>query len=324
MGDGVDRKSITTIEEYIDAAPEKSRQNMQELYQILLKIAPKNTATIKWNVPIFWQKRVIFGFSALQNHISFGPGEDAVKAFQEELSTYKHGKGTIQFPYKEKLPVSLIRKIAKFCVGVSPQDISPEGKTSAPNNEVDKCFKQSKPWAAEMLLLRKILLDCGLSESLKWGKPCYSLQKSNVAILQGFKESGALMFFKGALMKDSKNILEKPGENSQAARRFMFRSERDIRDVEATLKAYIKEAISIEDQGLQVEFKQATVADIPHELSETLKSDKAYKNAFEALTPGRQRSYFLHISSAKQEKTRWSRVEKCRAKVLSGKGFNEP
>jgi uncharacterized protein YdeI (YjbR/CyaY-like superfamily) len=171
-----------------------------------------------------------------------------------------------------------------------------------------------------MTKLRRISLDSGLTEELKWGKPCYTFETSNVVIIQGFTEFCALLFCKGALLKDPNGILKKFGW--QAARRIPFSNVREIVEMEPTLKAYIREAIEAEKVGLKVEFKKKPEP-IPEELQNKLDEIPALKTAFDALTPGRQRGYILYFSGAKQSKTRASRVEKCMQQILKGKGLND-
>ncbi|PYK87566.1 MAG: hypothetical protein DME40_14025 [Verrucomicrobia bacterium] len=188
------------------------------------------------------------------------------------------------------------------------------------NPEVDGYLKKAKKWQEEMEKLRRISLDCRLTEELKWGKPCYTFQKSNIVIIQGFKEFCALLFCKGALLNDAKGILKKFGW--QAARRIPFTGVREIVEMELILKAYIHEAIEVEKAGLKVNFKQ-NPEPIPEEFQNKLGESPALKTAFEALTPGRQRGYILYFSGAKQSKTRESRVEKCMRRILNGKGLND-
>jgi uncharacterized protein YdeI (YjbR/CyaY-like superfamily) len=178
-------------------------------------------------------------------------------------------------------------------------------------------------WQEEMKVLRTIIHDCGLTEELKWGVPCYTFRKSNVLILAAFKEYCAISFFKGALLQDSLNVLEKPGENTQAARSIKFTDVQTIVDMEPELKAYIFEAIEVEKAGLKVEMKKNTELVFPEELDDKLEEVPELKTAFEALTPGRQRAYVLHFSQPKQSKTRISRIEKCTAKILIGLGLND-
>ena len=189
------------------------------------------------------------------------------------------------------------------------------------NRRVDEYLRRSK-WQEELEKLRRIILDCGVTEELKWGKPCYTFQNSNIVILQGFKGSCALLFAKGALLNDPKRILEKPGESTQAARRVPFTNVREIVEMEPVLKAYINEAIEAEKAGLEVEFKK-NPEPIPEELQNKLDENPALKTAFSALTPGRQRGYILYFSAAKQSKTRESRIEKCMQQILNGKGLND-
>lgn len=190
------------------------------------------------------------------------------------------------------------------------------------NPIVDKYLSKVPKWPEIMKALRTIILDCGLTEELKWRKPCYTFQDSNILIIQGFKNYCALMFFKGALLKDSKGLLKKPGESSQAARQFQFTHVQEIVEMEPILKAYIHEALEAEKAGLKVAFKK-NPEPIPEELQNKLDEIPALKTAFEALTPGRQRAYILHFSAPKQSKTRESRVEKCMPQILNGKGLND-
>jgi uncharacterized protein YdeI (YjbR/CyaY-like superfamily) len=188
--------------------------------------------------------------------------------------------------------------------------------------KVDAFFSKAIQWRSELEQLRAIALDCGLTEELKWGKPCYTSQQSNIVILQGFKEFCALLFAKGALLKDPEGILEKPGENTQAARRIPFTATRDIIELEPVLKSYIQESIAAEKAGLEVTFKK-TPEPVPEELENKFKDSPAFKTAFHALTPGRQRAYILHFSAAKQPKTREARIEKCLPQIMAGKGLND-
>jgi uncharacterized protein YdeI (YjbR/CyaY-like superfamily) len=190
------------------------------------------------------------------------------------------------------------------------------------NPKVDGYLRKSKKWQEEFETLRRIILDCGLTEELKWGKPCYTFRKSNIVIIQGFKEFCALLFCKGALLNDANGMLEKPGENTQAARRIPFTNVREMVEMEPILKAYIYEAIEAEKAGLKVNFKK-NPEPIPEELQNKLDEIPALKTAFDALTPGRQRAYILYFSAPKQSKTRESRVEKCMQQILNGKGLND-
>jgi uncharacterized protein YdeI (YjbR/CyaY-like superfamily) len=178
-------------------------------------------------------------------------------------------------------------------------------------------------WQKEMILLRGILLDCGLIEELKWGVPCYTYKGNNILILAAFKDYCSISFFKGALLFDSHSILKKPGENSQAARLIQFTDIQTIRDMELTIKSYVFEAIEVEKAGLKVDFKEKTELQFPEELIQLLDQNPTLKIAFEALTPGRQRGYNLYFTAPKQSKTRWTRIEKCIPQILKGKGLHD-
>lgn len=191
------------------------------------------------------------------------------------------------------------------------------------SSKVDKYLSESTTWQAEMMLLRKILLNCQLTEELKWGKPCYTYRKSNVVILYELKKFCGPGFFKGALLKDEEGILVKPGENSQATRYIKLTDTDQIIKMEPILKAYIYEAIELEKAGLKVDFKAKNTLKLPEELQRKLDENPVFKIAFENLTPGRQRGYNLHFSAPKQAKTRESRIEKQIPKILAGKGFHD-
>jgi uncharacterized protein YdeI (YjbR/CyaY-like superfamily) len=191
------------------------------------------------------------------------------------------------------------------------------------NPEVDVCISKAKKWQKEFKKLRAIVLGCGLTEEFKWRQPCYTSQKRNVVLIHGFKEYCALLFFKGALLKDPKRILITQTENTQAARQIRFTNVREIVEMEPILKAYVHEAIEVEKAGLKVRFKKTSEFPIPEEFQNKLDEVPALKTAFDALTPGRQRGYVLYFSAAKQSKTRESRVEKCMRQILKGKGLND-
>ena len=191
------------------------------------------------------------------------------------------------------------------------------------NPRVDAFIHRAPKWQAEMKALRKILLGCSLIEEIKWGKPCYTAENSNIVIMQPFKEHLSLMFFKGALLKDTRNLLKSQGENTQYAMRIEFTNSNQVNSLKPTLEKYIKQAIEIEKTGLQIHTNKKAPLDLPGAFQTLLNKDKEYKKAFAALTPGRQRSYLIHFKAAKQEKTLLSRIEKCKPKVLQGKGFNE-
>src|SRR5216110_3730779 len=191
------------------------------------------------------------------------------------------------------------------------------------NPKVDRYLRKAKKWQKEMEKLRMIILDCGLTEELKWGCPCYTFEKRNIVLIHGFKEYCALLFFKGALLKDARGILIQQTENVQAARQIRFTNVREIVKMKPILKAYIYEAIEVEKAGLKVNFKKTSEFKIPEEFQTKLDENPALKTAFDALTPGRQRGYVLYFSAPKQSKTRESRVEKCMKQILNGKGLND-
>jgi uncharacterized protein YdeI (YjbR/CyaY-like superfamily) len=191
------------------------------------------------------------------------------------------------------------------------------------NPKVDWFFNKAKKWQEEYDKLRMIVLDCGLAEELKWGCPCYTFENSNIVLIHGFKEYCALLFFKGALLKDAKGILVQQTENVQAARQIRFTNVEEIANMESILKAYIKEAIKVEKAGVKVPLKKTSEFKMSEEFRNVLDGTPALKKAFYSLTPGRQRGYLLHFSSAKQSKTRESRIEKCIQKILKGKGLDD-
>lgn len=178
-------------------------------------------------------------------------------------------------------------------------------------------------WTEELKLLRAITLESGLHEERKWGVPCYTFEGNNVAVVSALKNYCSISFFKGALLKDSKKILEKPGENTQAARLLKFTSVDQIIELEPEIRAYLQEALEIEKSGKKVDFKQKNKLDYPEEFQSILDDNPRLEAAFEALTPGRKRGYILHFSQPKQSSTRISRIEKCIEKILNGKGFHD-
>ncbi|MFN2222715.1 MAG: YdeI/OmpD-associated family protein [Candidatus Promineifilaceae bacterium] len=191
------------------------------------------------------------------------------------------------------------------------------------NPKVDAFLSREEKWQEEFEELRMIALDCRLTEEFKWKHPCYTFHKKNIVLIHGFKEYCALLFPKGALLKDTAGILVQQTENVQAARQIRFTDVDEIVEMEPILKAYIQEAIEVEKAGLTVEFKKTSEFDMPEEFQVKLNEDPGLKTAFEALTPGRQRAYLLYFSQAKQSKTRKSRVEKAMPRILDGKGLND-
>jgi len=191
------------------------------------------------------------------------------------------------------------------------------------NPEVDIFLRDAKKWQKEFEKLRMIILDCGLTEELKWGVPCYTFQKNNIVLIHGFKEYCAILFVKGSLLKDTHEILIRQTENVQAGRQIRFTNVQEIEEIETILKTYVYEAIEVEKSGLKVNFKKDTELIFPEEFQNKLDEIPDLKTAFYALTPGRQRAYNFYFSEPKQSKTRESRVEKCMQKILDGKGLND-
>ena len=191
------------------------------------------------------------------------------------------------------------------------------------NPKTDWFFNKQTKWQEAYSELRILVLDCKLTEELKWGCPCYTIGKSNIVLIHGFKDYCALLFMQGALLKDTKKILVQQTENVQSARQIRFKSVEEILSVKSTIKSYINEAIALEKAGLKVELKKTTEYKIPDEFQTVLDDMPELKNAFKALTPGRQRGYLLYFSAPKQTKTRETRIEKCVQKILIGKGLND-
>lgn len=191
------------------------------------------------------------------------------------------------------------------------------------NPKVDFFFTKAKKWQEELLLLRGIALETGLPEELKWGCPCYVYGKSNIVLIHAFKEYCALLFFKGALLKDDKKILIQQTENVQAARQIRFTNTKEIKTLRATIKAYIFEAVEIEKAGLNITYKKPAAFKMADEFKAALTKNSTLKKAFEALTPGRQRAYLLHFSQPKLSQTRINRIEKATPQILAGKGLQD-
>lgn len=187
--------------------------------------------------------------------------------------------------------------------------------------KVEAFVARAKTWRGEIQKLRDILNGCGLDEALKWGKPCYSFDGANVAIIQPFKGHCSLMFFKGALLEDRGGLLRSQGQNTQSALRLEFTSEAEIK--KSVVQAYVKSAIAVEKAGLAVDFGARRELALPEELTQMLQADRKLAKAFQGLTPGRQRGYVLHFAAAKQSSTRKARIERCLPKILAGRGMND-
>jgi uncharacterized protein YdeI (YjbR/CyaY-like superfamily) len=195
------------------------------------------------------------------------------------------------------------------------------GSMSTQNPKVDAFVSRAKAWRGEIQKLRSILLDCGLEEDLKWGKPCFGFEGTNIAIIQPFKDHCSLMFFKGALLQDTHGLLRSQGENTQSALRLEFTSEAQVK--KTVVSSYVKQAIAVEKAGLKVDFKAKRELELPEELTRILQKDRRLAKAFDSLTPGRRRGYVLHFTGGKQSQTRTARIEKCIPKILAGRGMND-
>lgn len=191
------------------------------------------------------------------------------------------------------------------------------------NPKVDFFFTKAQKWQEELEKLRTVALESGLDEELKWGVPCYTHHGSNIVLIHAFKEYCALLFFKGALMKDEKGILVQQTENVQAARQLRFADVKEISGLEPVIRAYIHEAVEVEKSGLKVPMKKTREFDVPEEFQQQLDQNVALEKAFRALTPGRQKAYLLYFGSAKQAKTREARIEKYMPLILEGKGIDD-
>ena len=191
------------------------------------------------------------------------------------------------------------------------------------NPKVDGYLSRAKEWREEFKQLRAIVLDCGLTEEMKWGCPCYTFEKSNIVLIHGFKEYCALLFFKGALLKDPQGVLIQQTKNVQSARQIRFANVKEIAKLKPVLKAYVREAIDVEKAGLKVNLKKTSDFPVPEEFQSKLNETSALKTAFQALTPGRQRAYLHFFSQPKQSKTREARIQKSMPQILKGKGLND-
>jgi uncharacterized protein YdeI (YjbR/CyaY-like superfamily) len=191
------------------------------------------------------------------------------------------------------------------------------------NPKIDAHIENAPRWRNEMKALREVLLDCGLTEQLKWGEPCFTAAGRNIAIMQPFKPHLALMFFKGALLDDPAGALRSQGPNTQSAMRLEFTSAEQVAELESTVRSLVEEAVAVEEAGLEVPKKPVSDYEVPDEFEKRLAEDEEYREGFEALTPGRRKSYLLHFGAARQSKTRERRIERCRPKIMEGKGLNE-
>ncbi len=191
------------------------------------------------------------------------------------------------------------------------------------NKEVDKFLNNLEKWQDELIRLRELILDCGLTEDFKWMHPCYTVKGKNIVLIHGFKEYCAILFYKGALLKDPKKVLIRQTENTQSARQIRFTSISEIENLESTIRKYVLEAVEIEKAGLKVKMKKTSDFEFPQELEQKLEENPKLEKAFNDLTPGRQKGYLLHFYKPKQAKIRISRIEKNTGRILNGKGLND-
>ena len=191
------------------------------------------------------------------------------------------------------------------------------------NPKAEAFVRRSEKWQDELAQLRAIILECGLDEALKWGVPCYTFEGNNIVLIHEFKEYCAMLFFKGALLSDPDGLLVQQTANVQATRQLRFTNVQQVREQQAAIKGYVREAIAAEQAGLKVPMKETAEFRVPKEFQDKLDEIPELKAAFEALTPGRQRGYLLHFAAPKQSKTREARVEKCMQQIFDGKGLND-
>ncbi len=191
------------------------------------------------------------------------------------------------------------------------------------NPDVDFYFQRAEEWEDELRELRQLVLDSGMTEELKWGVPCYTVERANVLLIHYFREYCALAFFKGVLMKDPEKMLIQQTENVQATRQLRFTDVAEIRELEPIIRSYISEAIDIEKAGLKVAYRKTEEYHVPEEFQQRLDEDADLRAAFERLTPGRQRGYLLHFAQPKRSTTRYSRIDKCTPRILEGRGLND-
>ncbi len=314
-------KKPKTVEEYIENSLEESRDILEELQRIIKSTVPEAVERIAWNVPNYTLNGVLTGFSVLSKHVSIGFSEGGLSDEERKLfeeNGYKTGKGIVQIKFNQKVPTQLIEQTLK-----AHAQVNAGLEIVQKNEKVDEYIEKVKKWKEETKLLREICLETGLTEDFKWKHPCYTFQGNNIVLIHGFKEYCALLFHKGALLKDEHKILVQQTENVQSARQIRFTNFQEILDSKSKIKEYILEAIEQDKAGAKVEMKKTSDFDMPIEFEKALKENVKLSAAFKALTPGRQKGYLLHFSQAKQSKTRESRIEKCIPMILSGKGLND-
>lgn len=321
---------FSSVEDYLTKQDPVKAKTLRAVIDLILARFPELEAKISWNVPtIHRQGKYVAGICAYKNHLTFSPWSPQIIAdFKPRLKNYVVFKGTLQIPIDWEIDRKLLQdlaqaRLAELDAAASSSSHPTTMTKSKTNPKVDAFFQQPEKWQAEMKALRAVLLEFPLTEELKWGKPCYAVEGSNVVIIAPFKEHCALLFCKGALLQDPKGILIKPGENTQAARQMRFSSLQEIKALGRALHGYIQDAIAVEKSGAEVKLKSIEEHKVPEEFQKTLREKPAVKAAFEALTPGRQRGYLMHFSAPKQSATRESRIKKSLPQILAGKGLND-
>lgn len=306
------------VTKYLKALPLDKCKALEVVREMIHKSVPGIEETISYKIPCFkYFGKGLVSISASQKHLSLHIMSPLVaKKLNNDAGCFSLCGATIHFQPEKVITQALLNKVLKL----RKEEITAMSQ-GLKSPKVDDFFKKTKQWQIEMTEVRTLLLKMELKEEFKWRLPCYSHEGNNILIIQPFKGCLGVMFFKGALLKDSKNLLVDNGPNSQAGRRFEFKSIAQIKKIAPTIRSYVREAIKIENSGQKVEFKK-TPEPIPSELKALFKAKPRVKKAFEALTPGRQRAYILHFSSAKQSSTRTSRIKKCIPLILEGKGIH--
>jgi uncharacterized protein YdeI (YjbR/CyaY-like superfamily)/uncharacterized protein YdhG (YjbR/CyaY superfamily) len=315
---------FNSVQHYLASLEPVKAKTLGRLIDFLLSRFPELESTISWNVPQLRRDgKYVVGVAAFKNHLTFAPWSPRViERFRPKLSKFVVKTNCFQIPLDWEIDKGLLTTLVQARLAeLGPVHFN-ISHMSTTNPKVDFYFQKAKHWKDEYAALRKIALDRGLVEELKWGCPCYTLEQSNIVLIHGFKDYCALLFFKGALLKDANRILIQQTKNVQAGRQIRFTNIREIVEQKAVLKVYIDEAIAVEKAGLKVTPKK-TPEPVPEEFQEKLDEMPALKKAFAALTPGRQRGYLLHFSGAKQSKTRAARVEKWIPQILNGKGLDD-
>jgi len=311
------------VQSYIAAMPGWKRDVGRRLDALIERTVPNVRKAVRWNTPFYgvagkdWFLALYCYTKKVQVTFLRGASLQPVPPIESKHPQARY----LDLHEDEELDEALIETWVRQASELPGDHLFEQRSDMQPNPEVDAFVSRAKTWSGEIRKLRSTLLECGLEEALKWGKPCFMKGGKNVAIIQPFKQHCALMFFKGALLEDTHGLLRSQGENTQSALRLEFTSEADIK--KTVVKSYVKQAIAVEQSGRTVDFKAKCELEIPSELTQILKRDRKLARAFDALTPGRQRGYVMHFTGAKQSKTRTARIEKCIPKILAGKGLHD-